>query len=637
MKANELRSDIAGFYQITAEHISSSLDLEELMGVMYQGQKRDQHIVHSALPTLLSADNQKHTFVILNAVVYFDSIGDTKTASQLCSQGLERSARGSVDIQRKAHNVAGILCLHLCNFGKALWHFEQALRLASTMSSEVARFAILSNVVSTFINMGLLEEARKLVIKLQSIEDSSSSMKVLQLQNSLNGGTIAGLVGDDLLLRKSFYISRAKIAELGSNVSSLSTAHFCAQHVRFLLRTGDPDIAYRQASAYIEHRDDKENTRTDVVLFSARAECALVASTASRLAESKRDLIALHARAEAYSDQEDLLRLIVAILASEKSEVSQKLASQYSELFSDLIVNVKHRQFFEGVTRAATSNPTDCPPVLREPTYRLPTYILDMVDIRRESSTVTRDQHSPTWKASDFGPLETRELEASLRTSAYSVAEDWAVAADYFMDRREGHCFKVARLVGLVLGELGFSKCDALRAELASRLHDIGKIALDGTIQRDVRAGKLDEHVLRDHTVVGAALLAQSDDPVLQRAREIALHHHEWWNGCGYPDGLSGQDIPIEARVCCVVDAFLELAATAAPHREWSPEVVFLQLNAMAGVQFDPLVVNALQKLYMDSSETILQLLRDEVSGIESNSLKRAKDRMLSVVEQVVY
>lgn len=134
--------------------------------------------------------------------------------------------------------------------------------------------------------------------------------------------------------------------------------------------------------------------------------------------------------------------------------------------------------------------------------------------------------------------------------------------------------------------------------ELACRLHDVGKIAIDGELQRLVASGNADEYLLRDHTIVGSELLAFSMDPTIVLARTIARHHHEWWNGLGFPDGLAGEQIPLPARICAVADFIISLLHEHWVGKPWDSQAVRNQIQSMSGVQLDPLIVR--EALAMD-------------------------------------
>ncbi|MGC2854440.1 HD-GYP domain-containing protein [Novispirillum sp. DQ9] len=134
---------------------------------------------------------------------------------------------------------------------------------------------------------------------------------------------------------------------------------------------------------------------------------------------------------------------------------------------------------------------------------------------------------------------------------------------------------------------------------LASTLHDVGKVSVPDHILR--KPGRLDDHewaVMKTHTVAGGNILARSaallgGQGYLAMGADIARHHHERFDGGGYPDGLSGQEIPLAARITAVADVY-DALISARPYKEaWTAERALAVMREEAGRHFDPLVLNA--------------------------------------------
>ncbi|MFA7429511.1 MAG: HD domain-containing phosphohydrolase [Rhodospirillaceae bacterium] len=134
---------------------------------------------------------------------------------------------------------------------------------------------------------------------------------------------------------------------------------------------------------------------------------------------------------------------------------------------------------------------------------------------------------------------------------------------------------------------------------LASTLHDVGKVSVPDHILR--KPGKLDAlewDVMKTHTVVGGAILARSSallggQGYLAMGADIARHHHERFDGSGYPFGLSGQDIPLAARITAVADVYDALISPRPYKEAWQPECALAEMRDEGGRQFDPLVLEA--------------------------------------------
>ncbi len=129
--------------------------------------------------------------------------------------------------------------------------------------------------------------------------------------------------------------------------------------------------------------------------------------------------------------------------------------------------------------------------------------------------------------------------------------------------------------------------------EWGGLLHDVGKIGVpDDVLKKPERLTKEERMIMNAHPVLGAQIIA----PVTKLAPELPIirHHHEWYNGSGYPDRLIGDEIPKLARVLHVADAF-EAMTAARPYRmtPLTPEQALGELRKFAGIQFDPVVVDA--------------------------------------------
>jgi HD-GYP domain-containing protein (c-di-GMP phosphodiesterase class II) len=155
-----------------------------------------------------------------------------------------------------------------------------------------------------------------------------------------------------------------------------------------------------------------------------------------------------------------------------------------------------------------------------------------------------------------------------------------------------GHSARVTSFAEGLARLLGWrgEKLDLLR--LGGSLHDVGKIAVDSTVLR--KPGPLTEKELtqiRRHPVTGARLVECFDD--FEPALPYVLHHHERWDGSGYPHGLCGETIPVEARLLGVADAFDAMTSRRAYRPALSVEQALAELERCAGSQFDPELAQA--------------------------------------------
>jgi HD-GYP domain-containing protein (c-di-GMP phosphodiesterase class II) len=165
------------------------------------------------------------------------------------------------------------------------------------------------------------------------------------------------------------------------------------------------------------------------------------------------------------------------------------------------------------------------------------------------------------------------------------------------------HSRSVVSLALLVSRQLGLDAREQRDLEFAALLHDVGKITIPNEIIN--KDGPLDDaewELMRTHTVEGERMLERVGG-VLGDVGRIVRSCHERWDGTGYPDGLAGADIPIEARIVCACDAFNAMVTTRAYRKGMTVEYALAELRACAGTQFDPHVAAVLAEIVEDQVE----------------------------------
>jgi putative nucleotidyltransferase with HDIG domain len=171
-------------------------------------------------------------------------------------------------------------------------------------------------------------------------------------------------------------------------------------------------------------------------------------------------------------------------------------------------------------------------------------------------------------------------------------------AAGYRDDNTYEHTQRVGHLAARLARGLGLGDRDIWLIRRAAPLHDIGKIAIPDSIL--LKPGKLTDEefeVVKTHAVLGARVLSDGGSDVLEIAEAIARHHHERWDGGGYPDGLAGEAIPVAARLVHVADVF-DILVHERPYKEsWTVEAAAREIAGGAGTQFDPEAVGAFTAL----------------------------------------
>jgi len=186
--------------------------------------------------------------------------------------------------------------------------------------------------------------------------------------------------------------------------------------------------------------------------------------------------------------------------------------------------------------------------------------------------------------------VRTSILDRSYRDAIHMLGE-----AGHFNDTDTGvHIWRMAAYAAAIAAAYGFDKEQCALIELAAPMHDTGKIGIPNAILK--KPGKLNAEEweqMKTHSKIGHDILARSDAPIFQMAADIALHHHERWDGTGYPDGLQGSAIPVSARIVALADVFDALTMKRPYKEAWPLELAIATVHESTGTHFDPTVVQA--------------------------------------------
>jgi putative two-component system response regulator len=219
----------------------------------------------------------------------------------------------------------------------------------------------------------------------------------------------------------------------------------------------------------------------------------------------------------------------------------------------------------------------------------------------RKLEQMVSDRTSDLWMA--VQKLEATEWD--LRLSREETVERLAIAAEYRDDETASHIHRMSRCCALLAARagLGSERCELIR--MASLMHDVGKIGIPDHIL--FKPGKLtteEFEVVKKHAAVGHRILSGSSSKLLQVASVIALTHHERYDGSGYPNGLSGEDIPVEGRIAAVADVFDALTNDRVYRPAFTLEQAVDMMAEERGTHFDPTLLD----LLLDSMDEVVQI-----------------------------
>jgi two-component system, response regulator RpfG len=211
----------------------------------------------------------------------------------------------------------------------------------------------------------------------------------------------------------------------------------------------------------------------------------------------------------------------------------------------------------------------------------------NLLQLRQQSESIKQRALSLEQRLlSSMHEVEERERETLSRLARAIEYRDIGTSA--YLER-------MAHIAGLIAEGLGMSEDEVRLIELAAPLHDMGKIAIPDEVL--LKPGPLDEHqlaIMRRHPKIGHELLSGSQNRFIQAGATIALRHHERYDGSGYPDGLVGAQIPIEARIVAVADVFDALISPRPYKAPWTFDSALDFLQEQSGKLFDPQCVQAL-------------------------------------------
>lgn len=230
------------------------------------------------------------------------------------------------------------------------------------------------------------------------------------------------------------------------------------------------------------------------------------------------------------------------------------------------------------------------------------------IQLRVRNFLRTRHLHADLQNQNEILEAKVRKRTELLEVARREAVQILARAGEYKDDDTGCHSQRVGQMSAAIANIIGLDHEFVESIRLVAPLHDIGKIAVPDTILH--KEGKLtaeEYEIIKQHVPIGAKLLSDQSSPLLVMAREIALYHHERWDGRGYITGLAGEAIPISARIVTAADAFDAMTNDRPYRKAMSEEMALAELEAMSGTQFDPHIVRALSTVVTHQSEVFMQ------------------------------
>ena len=207
--------------------------------------------------------------------------------------------------------------------------------------------------------------------------------------------------------------------------------------------------------------------------------------------------------------------------------------------------------------------------------------------------------------------LMLKRAHKDLQNAYLDTIHRLVLAAEYRDEDTGEHIIRISHYSALIAKKIGLPSKEVKNILYAAPMHDIGKIGIPDSILMKPSKLTADEfHFMKTHTTIGAKILENSKAEILQLAQEIAISHHEMWNGGGYPCGLSGFDIPIVGRIVGLADVFDALTSKR-PYKEPYPvDFVCQIIKQESGHHFEP----ELSNLLLENIDEFLNI-KEEVSS----------------------
>jgi len=528
----------------------------------------------------------------------FDGIPRGKAARALAR------VHGFKNLERRACNVLSTVYLDSANFEQACKCLERTMVLARELGDPFLQSVAYSTTGALLKEMGCYVDALAMIDRSLSIDTPTREGEHVRFTSAGNGLFCAHrLRNEEAALR---YMTVAASAAENPLIDAVSRAAFEYNRAIYLLSHDDGETAEMLIDAAIARGTDVRNTRVEILLSTAAALCDWASRVPEREVAARKTLRELYHRSrQTHLYHDDVLRALMQVYSRATSREDTEVGVAYAKELVEYTTSVKHAKFYRQMSdhgvavRTSPSSAGDVlEPIAFDPLANARRWLAaDPIASpppaedgdRANRGQDIRKHDELTAIHDDLATMRTAALKSSIRTVAYDMAENWALAAEFFDDQTGQHCFRVGRLAGMLAAELGMDAEYCVRIEHAARLHDIGKITVNELIL--LKPGPLDPGELtamRAHAEVGGFLLQHADDPTLKMAAVIARHHHEWWNGAGYPHNLTGERIPLEARICALADVYDALTNARPYKRAWPHRATIEQMVCETGVHFDP-------------------------------------------------
>ncbi len=226
----------------------------------------------------------------------------------------------------------------------------------------------------------------------------------------------------------------------------------------------------------------------------------------------------------------------------------------------------------------------------------------------------TRLFYSRQMLRGDLLENEILKRTTEIRETQFEIVQRLGAAGEMRDNETGAHVKRMSHICGLLASKQGLGAKYSELLLYASTMHDVGKIGVpDSILLKSDNLSEVEWQVMRQHPKIGARIIGNHNSKLINLAREIALYHHEKWDGSGYPHGIAGDRIPVSARIAAVSDVFDALTSERPYKSAWSVEKAIAVMQESSGSHFEPKTLEILID-NLDEVTEIKEKFRDEQS-----------------------
>ncbi len=236
-------------------------------------------------------------------------------------------------------------------------------------------------------------------------------------------------------------------------------------------------------------------------------------------------------------------------------------------------------------------------------------------DVKRQDNIMARSDKRQQQEYDElqrkFAEVET--LQKEIEDTQKEIVFTMGAIGESRSKETGNHVKRVAKYSKILALHYGLPETEAELLKQASPMHDIGKVAIpDAILNKPGRLNEEERLIMDTHSQLGYDMLNSSDRPLLKMASIVAYEHHEKWNGKGYPQGLSGEDIHIYGRITALADVFDALGSSRVYKEAWDDERIFKMFKEERGEHFDPRLID----IFFENLEEFLKV-RDSLKDVK--------------------